>query len=136
MCCILTLYSAISLCFDKFNTPIPVVTSAWFHVWVGNNASSDGSDFNWSMKKRLDPALATKLEQTPQHERYALLAETVVNEVIEKPWEACQHRLKALMQFMTGASTLTGYTGFWSGTNSIAPPGWLKLALFILGVTG
>ncbi|HQR06892.1 MAG TPA: hypothetical protein PLN21_08725 [Gemmatales bacterium] len=131
------------LCFDKFNAPIPIVTSSWFHVWVGNNASSDGSGFNWSMKKRLDPALVTKLELTSQQERYALLAETVVNEVIEKPWEACQHRLKSLMQFMIGAGTLTGYTGFWPGVQSITPPVWVKPALvgslvllFALGFLG
>ncbi len=111
--------------FQTFHKPIPVVSSAWFHLWVGNNQASDGSDYQWAMKKRLDPALVTKLEQTPQEERYALLAETVVNEIIEKPWEACKRRLKSLLQFMSGTNSLTGNV-YWPGDKAIAAPGWVK----------
>lgn len=114
---------------ERFHAPVPVVTSAWFHVWVGNNAMSDGTDFNWSMKKRLDPTLVTKLEQASQQDRYAILAESVFNEVLEKPWEACKHRLKSLMQFMTGTNTITGYMGFWPGTQGVTPPLWVKPSL-------
>lgn len=128
--------------YQTFQTPVPVITTAWFHLWVGNNSASDGADYQWSMKKRLDPALLTKLAQTPQQDRYALLAETVATEVIEKPWEAVNHRLKAAMQFLFGTNTRSTAM-FWPGNPGQTPPDWLRpvlmaslMAMFALALLG
>lgn len=116
-------------CHQTFKAPVPIVTTAWFHLWVGNNEASDGAGYQWSMKKRLDPQLVSKLEKTPQQDRYELLAEPVLREISEKPWETCKRRLKALCQFLLGSSTFTG-PRFSPGEAAIKPPEWVKPALF------
>lgn len=127
-------------CYQLHKAPVPVTSAAWLHVWIGNNEASDGGDYQWSMKRALDPKLArdpsmirdpqllTHLQETPQVDRYALLAEPVLREIVEKPWEACKHRLKAFLQFTIGTNALSG-SFFGAGEVTATPPAWLKPVL-------
>lgn len=117
-------------CFHVFHAPVPIVNSAWFHVWVGNNPATDGGNYQWSMKKRLDPVLFKKLEATPVTDRYALLAETVTSEIIEKPADTAKRRLKSAMQFLFGTPTMHG-TLFWPGEKTSPAPLWLRPVLLL-----
>ncbi|HMO34951.1 MAG TPA: hypothetical protein PKA06_02810 [Gemmatales bacterium] len=117
-------------CFQVFQEPVPVVHSAWLHVWVGNNPASDGGPYQWSMKKRLDPALAKTLEDTPVKDRYALLAEAVTSEITERPAETVKRRWMAAMQFLFGTSSISG-TLFWCGEKTATAPTWLRPVLLI-----
>lgn len=120
-------------CIQVFHAPVPIVNSAWFHVWVGNNPKSDGGNYNWSMKKdlaRIKPELVKKLEETPVTDRYALLADTVTTEIIEKPADTAKRRLKSALQFLFGTPTMHG-TLFWPGEKTLAAPLWLRPALLL-----
>jgi hypothetical protein len=117
-------------CFTVFKQPIPIVNSAWLDTWVGNNSGTDGGPYQWSMKKRLDPALAKKLEDAPVTERYALLADAVTTEIIEKPADTAKRRLRAGLQFLFGTPTMTG-TLFWPGDKTTPAPLWLRPVLLL-----
>lgn len=118
-------------CYETFKTPVPIVSSAWFHVWVGNNEASNGADYQWSMKKnleRVDPVLVKTLESMPPQDRYSQLAEPVLREITEKPWETCKRRFKAFMQYMVGSNAISG-THFWPGEAAVKPQIWVRSAL-------
>lgn len=116
--------------FRVFQTPVPIVNSAWYHLWAGNNEVSDGADYQWSMKKRIPGELATKLEQTNQSERYQMLSETVLNEIINNPGPTLSRRLKAFRQFLAGSYINQGQV-FRPGINGTPAPAWVRPTLLL-----
>lgn len=130
-------------CYQQFKNPVPIVTSAWLHVWIGNNEFSNGGDYQWRMKNKLDKELVKKLETTNQAERYPLLAETVLQEVVNKPIDTFKRRIKAGLQFLLGSNNLSGAASFWPGNKTMTPPEWLRplmlitmLAMYALVILG
>jgi len=121
-------------CYQKFSAPVPVVTSAWLHLWIGNNADSDGGEFQWRMKSKLaekNKELVKKLETTNQAERYPLLADTVLQEVASNPVETFKRRARAGLQFFLGSNNMSGAPSFWPGNKTMTPPQWLRPVMLI-----
>lgn len=110
--------------------PVPIVTTTWYHLWVGNNNDSHGADFLSNMKKSLPADLITRMEQANQSERYSMLADKVVNEVIEKPGVTCTRRLKTIFQFLVGSSAMDGKV-FWPGDKGTPAPAWVRPLLLV-----
>jgi hypothetical protein len=131
--------------FQRFNAPVPIVQSAWFHIWVGNNPKTDGGAYNWSMKSKLvelKPELAKQLEATPVHDRYSLLADNVTTEIIAHPSDTARRRLVAAMQFLFGTTEMNG-TLYWPGEKTAPAPLWLHsgmklslVAILLLALLG
>ncbi len=120
-------------CVQRFNAPVPIVQSAWFHIWVGNNPKTDGGNYNWSMKP--DAELAKKMKETPVQDRYALFADSVTTEIIEKPADTAKRRLKAGLQFLFGTPVMTGGVLFWPGEKAAPAPLWLRPVLMLSLIT-
>lgn len=123
--------------FQRFNAPVPIVQSAWFHIWVGNNSKTDGGAYSFSMKSELakrnadakvNAELMKKLEETPVHDRYTLLADIVTTEIIANPSNTARRRLLAGMQFLFGTTVMNGPL-YLSGDNPVLAPIWLHSAL-------
>lgn len=128
---------------NQFNDFVPITTSAWFHLWVGNNAGADGGSYNWSMDKNLPEAVRNSLAGMNQAERYNALAEVVKEYVKQDPNAFVQHRLKAAVQFFAGSNRAHNVEVFRLGNNSAYPPGWLRMtvlgslvALLLLAMLG
>jgi 4-amino-4-deoxy-L-arabinose transferase-like glycosyltransferase len=84
--------------------PIPIASSGFYHLWVGNNAKSTGGVHEPIMDKQLPTELVSKMEQTPPADRYDLLAPVVLEEITEHPAETVKRRVKSLGQFVFGAT--------------------------------
>jgi hypothetical protein len=91
--------------YQVFHEPIPIVDSAWLHLWIGNNPHGTGgppTDAMWAS------APVKELEAvTRQPERYARLAPKAWKEVQEHPAETLFRRLRAAVIFCTGELWLT-----------------------------
>jgi hypothetical protein len=82
-----------------FHEPVPVVDSAYLHLWAGNHEGATGgpaSEGAWQSLPRAD------LAPRPQPERYARLAPLVIEEVRAHPVETMQRRLRAGLYFLFG----------------------------------
>lgn len=117
-------------CYAMLKAPVPLVTSAWFDVWAGNNEASTGGDYQWNMKTRLPVDLVRQLQDTPQAERYALLADRVLQEVVEHPGETAKRRMRAAMQFLVGGHA-PNLPLFSSGEKATPPSWWVRPILMI-----
>jgi 4-amino-4-deoxy-L-arabinose transferase-like glycosyltransferase len=85
-----------------FGEPIPVVDSAYLHLWVGNNPHATGGPANEAML-HADPQLAADLRKVnAQPQRYARLGRLVAEEVRKDPAAAAQRRLRAAVMFLFG----------------------------------
>jgi 4-amino-4-deoxy-L-arabinose transferase-like glycosyltransferase len=112
--------------FTMLKSPVPIVTSTWFDVWVGNNPESNGGDYLWNMKKHVKDA--KQLEDAPQADRYGLLADEVLTEVTHHPVATAKRRLKAATQFFAG-TTFSQEQLFVPGDKTPPPSWWLSPAL-------
>jgi 4-amino-4-deoxy-L-arabinose transferase-like glycosyltransferase len=126
-----------------FGEPLPVVDSAYLHLWAGNNPQADGGPLTESMLAGLPPELE-QIEHQP--ERYARLGASVKDEVLHHPVPTLQRRFQAALAFFLGKR--------WFSTRELAEevpgttlPAWLwsyqELALtatlfglFALGILG
>jgi hypothetical protein len=107
-----------------FNEPIPVVTSAYLHLWIGNNPLATGGPATEAMLQAAPTAELQKIDQQPA--RYALLGKEVGNEIREQPVRTLQRRLRAWITFFVGERWLADGTL----AEEIKPaaddmPGWL-----------
>ncbi len=101
--------------FHAFAEPVPLVDSAYLHLWMGTNRYADGGPQSESVllaalaeRRGTDPqALREELAQIkPQPKRYRSLAADVVAEARAHPADFLQHRLEAGVSFVLGASWL------------------------------
>jgi 4-amino-4-deoxy-L-arabinose transferase-like glycosyltransferase len=112
---------------------VPVVDSAWWHLWVGNSpdATGGGQDDD-ALLARLarargqQPAeLDDSLRELPQHQRYGALAHDVVDEVRHDPAATLNRRLWAGLSFVFGEQWLRNGTAWeYVGGAGELPP-WL-----------
>lgn len=88
-----------------FGEPVPVVSSAWLHLWVGNNPTATGgpaTEETWTQSSTKELHATKK-----QTERYNQLAPRVWREVTTHPDTALQRRWGAALAFLFGERWLT-----------------------------
>jgi 4-amino-4-deoxy-L-arabinose transferase-like glycosyltransferase len=133
--------------FQLFREPVPVVNSAWLHLWVGNNPLADGGPLTERMR---EAAPAAELEKVPrQTVRYARLGALVRQEVRDQPAETLRRRLQAGFAFLCGARWFhqDGQLAAEAVPGETTMPDWLAraypvtlqavlLALLLLGLLG
>lgn len=90
--------------FQELEEPLPIVSTAWWHLWVGNNPLTTGGPANADMKALLAEEQA-ELAKTPQAQRYEKLAHRVKDEVWASPSQTLVRRGKALLFFMFGTKS-------------------------------
>jgi 4-amino-4-deoxy-L-arabinose transferase-like glycosyltransferase len=132
--------------FQLFREPVPVVDSAYLHLWVGNNPHADGGPLTDRMR---ESAPTAELERTPnQTERYARLGALVRQEVRDHPAETLRRRLQAGFAFLCSARWFQdGQLAEHAVPGETTMPDWLArgypvtlqavlLALLLLGLLG
>lgn len=93
--------------FQQFQTPMPIVDSAYLHVWMGNNSLSDGG---MQSQAEMEQALQHQginlqdLQAMPQPQRYRQLAKATVNFIRTYPEAFVANRFKSTMAFLLGAN--------------------------------
>jgi len=119
--------------FQAFGEPMPLVDSAYLHLWMGNNPASDGGPQSEAVllaalaeRRGEEPdTLREELAAMSQPRRYRSLAPDVTAAIRARPADALRHRLQAGGAFLFGAS--------WVKQGSVAEvdeegpslPGWL-----------
>ncbi len=86
-----------------FNEPIPIVDSAYLHLWMGNTAQADGGVVN--PETVLDASAIKQLtkDNPQQPERYARLGPIVWDDMRRDPPAVAHHRFQAALAFYFGA---------------------------------
>jgi 4-amino-4-deoxy-L-arabinose transferase-like glycosyltransferase len=107
---------------QKFHEVMPIVDSAYLHLWVGNNSQATGGpqdiynqdtmrdilakDWDVNDPQKVQKRFAT-LTKKKQPERYAELAKVAVGNMADDPPAFIQHRLAAGLNFLFGAEWFT-----------------------------
>jgi 4-amino-4-deoxy-L-arabinose transferase-like glycosyltransferase len=122
--------------YQTFERVIPVVDTAWWHAWIGNNPRATGGPLEASWLYGEDAVLsASRLESlqgTPQSRRYEELSTEVVDEITTNPLPTLQRRLYATSYFLTGEAVVTGDPARIVGVypDAPGPDEWLYLTLY------
>lgn len=86
--------------YEVFQEPIPIVSSTYYHLWIGNNPEATGGPVT---EKMLGEAPREELQQlASQPARYARLGQEVLKEMQDRPVPTVQRRLKAILVFLLG----------------------------------
>jgi hypothetical protein len=94
--------------FQTFGEPMPIVSTSWLHVWVGNNPQATGGPQTAEMEKTLKAERLDKLRKeepfkSNQMKRYGELRTEALEEIQTKPLATLTRRLQALKFFLTGS---------------------------------
>jgi 4-amino-4-deoxy-L-arabinose transferase-like glycosyltransferase len=91
-----------------FAEPLPIVDSAYLHLWMGNNPLATGATLDEdTLRKSLPKELREQLlDDRDQPHRYARLAPELLGQVAEDPSATLGHRLNAGICFLVGGSWL------------------------------
>lgn len=132
--------------YGLFHEPVPVVSSAYLHLWIGNNPLATGGPATPEMWQAAPSAGLKSIASQPL--RYNQLGRAVADEWRERPAESLRRRLSAGLMFLCGArwfsdGTLAERTG--AMTDDL--PSWLPdnygvvfqatlLALLLLALIG
>src|SRR5262245_13077103 len=92
--------------YKEFERPLPVVDTAWWHLWIGHNPAANGGPLTPEMQAALKPELRDKLASEKQARRYELLAPEVADHLKTYPGDALRNRLMAGLAFFTGGWVL------------------------------
>jgi hypothetical protein len=91
--------------FQLYDEPVPVVDSAFLHLWIGNNPQATGGPVTDAMWQT---APADELKQIKsQPRRYARLGQAVWDEVRNDPLQTVQRRIWAGLYFVFGERFFT-----------------------------
>jgi hypothetical protein len=87
----------------EFEQPVPVVTSMYWHLWMGNNPHATGSTLDENVLRESLPKqrLKTLLDEQ-QARRYRSLADEVSDEIQAHPTETIGRRVDAALIFFLG----------------------------------
>lgn len=91
--------------YQLHDEPVPVVSTAYYEVWVGNNPAATGGPETTAMLAT-DAAVELKLV-AKQPDRYARLGKEIAQEVTTAPEATVQRRLNALLFFLFGQRWFT-----------------------------
>jgi 4-amino-4-deoxy-L-arabinose transferase-like glycosyltransferase len=116
---------------------VPVVDSAWLHLWIGNNPRATGGPQSETVlfqalaeerHKKVDQEkvnqVAIELGAFPQTDRYGRLSDYVVNEVQRHPVETIQRRYGAALAFVFGEKWFADGRPW--GENDSEGPEWVS----------
>jgi hypothetical protein len=108
--------------------PVPIATSAYWHLWMGNNPHATGATVDETVLRGelSDERLKELLDEPNQARRYNMLAHEVWTEVSEHPAQTIGRRIKSALTYLFGSwlkdqrltATQTGHT-------VAEPPAWL-----------
>jgi 4-amino-4-deoxy-L-arabinose transferase-like glycosyltransferase len=95
--------------FQVFFQPVPIVDSAFLHLWIGNNSNATGGPQNEETLRAALPAgrLKELLDEPNQATRYRMLAQDVWDSVQSDPSGTLRRRLRALSSFVFGEAFLS-----------------------------
>jgi 4-amino-4-deoxy-L-arabinose transferase-like glycosyltransferase len=93
-----------------FNEPVPIASSAYLHLWIGNNPEATGGPATPKMMESptiTELRTAAREERLSQPARYARLGKAVTAEVRDRPARTLERRLRATLAFFLGYRWLT-----------------------------
>lgn len=91
--------------YHVFGEPVPIVSTAWLHLWIGNNEHATGGPAKEPMTAS---APADELRTNPnQVRRYARLGSLVWDEIQHRPIQTVQRRIWAGLDFLWGERFFT-----------------------------
>jgi 4-amino-4-deoxy-L-arabinose transferase-like glycosyltransferase len=140
--------------YREFEEPVPVVDTAYLHLWIGNNPQATGGPMDEAtLRESLAPGrLEYLLEEPNQAKRYAHLGYDALGEIAGNPGATAARRWGAAIRFVVGDHWLQSRRMSWdaaerSAVNVAAAPDWLGvdveavlqgflLVLAILGLLG
>jgi len=145
--------------FQVFQEPIPIVDSAFLHLWIGNNErATGGPEDEDTLRAALPPTRLKELLAEPnQATRYRMLGQDVCESVQADPAGTLRRRLWAGLSFFLGEAWLTDQAAARMRPTKPAPggegadapslPEWLEksylgiiqgalLAMLLLGLLG
>lgn len=121
---------------QAYEEPLPIVSSTWLHLWMGNNPRATGGALpEEEVTRVLGPQRTAQLRAEPnQARRYRMLAWDTVEEIRQYPGDAVQHRLSAGAAFVLGEAwlrkrDLAEKRNATLDTTVVAAPEWLGEAL-------
>jgi hypothetical protein len=90
--------------YQTFHDVVPIVDSAWLHLWMGNNPGATGAEMDRvGVQMALSKERLDQLRQEPaENRRYQMLAEDVQQFVRDHPYLAVKSRIKACLYFWLG----------------------------------
>jgi hypothetical protein len=114
-----------------FERPIPVATSTYLHLWIGNNPHATGSTLDESALRATlsEDRLKTLLDDSDQAKRYNQLEIELWQEVQDHPTATLSRRINAALVFLLGDHWLKErhFGMVQKPTDDIAePPAWLR----------
>jgi len=119
-----------------FEEPVPVVSSAYLHLWIGNNPSATGGPLDEAtLRKWLPPdRLQSLLAESNQAKRYASLGQDVVQEIARDPSATVRRRWQAGLKFILGdewfrTQQMSPELPANAGADAVAVPNWLAVNL-------
>src|SRR5262249_47351038 len=116
--------------FQVFGEPVPVVDSAYLHLWVGNNPYATGGP---ATPEAWGSAPTEELRQASrQPERYARLGPAVREEVTSRPYKTLERRGRAALYFFFGEGWFHGTLAERTEAGAEGVPGWLGRAYPVL----
>jgi hypothetical protein len=123
--------------YQTFHDVIPVVDSAWFHLWMGNNPAATGAEMDRiAVQLALSKERLEQLRQEPaENRRYQMLAEDVQQFVRDHPDQAVKNRIKAGVYFWLGEKTSDQVPG-WFGENFHLIVNGTLLGMLLLALFG
>jgi len=100
--------------YQTFNTVVPLVDSAYLHLWIGNQAHASGGplldeQIGKVFRESYGEEAEKSLEKLPQPQRYNQLIWKVLNEIQDDPGGALERRLRAGLGFFVGSNWLEKY---------------------------
>ncbi|MFO0879563.1 MAG: hypothetical protein U0840_19635 [Gemmataceae bacterium] len=108
--------------YQEFNEPVPVVSSTYLNLWIGNNPQATGGPATEEMWKNALPQDATKQSQPA---RYAQLGRHVAEEMRTQPVKTLQRRIQAAFYFLLGARWFADGTVVEETGSADELPDWL-----------
>lgn len=81
---------------------VPIVNTAWLHLWMGNNAQATGGPMSEDEARKVLGEAADELAKLSHRERYLALARPAWDEVRTQPLETVQRRINAGLYFFFG----------------------------------
>jgi hypothetical protein len=110
--------------YQEFNESVPIVSSTYQHLRIGNNPAATGGP---ATKEMLQGDKAAELAQVPkQIERYNRLGQDVIDEVTQRPVKTIQRRIWAALYFLFGQRWFTDTTLAETVSSEADPPAWVR----------
>jgi 4-amino-4-deoxy-L-arabinose transferase-like glycosyltransferase len=90
--------------YQVFDRPVPIVTTTYFHLWMGNNPAATGTTLDESALRAAlsEERLKALLNEPNQAKRYDQLAHDLWQEIHAEPTRTLSLRFRAALAFLFG----------------------------------